>query len=40
LLAFVLGSTLIRPLAWATAAVALYALYDYNSPFFRKLSNR
>jgi phosphatidylglycerophosphate synthase len=40
LLAFVLGSTLLRPLAWATAAVALYALYDYNSPFFRKLSNR
>lgn len=40
LLAFVLGSTLLRPLAWATAAVALYALYDYNKPFFRKLSTR
>lgn len=40
LLAFVLGSPLLRPLAWATAAVALYALYDYNKPFFRKLSSR
>lgn len=40
LLAFVLGSAFLRPLAWATAAVALYALYDYNKPFFRKLSTR
>ena len=40
LLAFVLGSPLLRRLAWATAAVALYALYDYNKPFFRKLSTR
>ena len=29
LLAFVLGSLLLRPLAWATAAVALYAIWDY-----------
>ncbi len=27
--AFVLGSPLLRPLAWATAAVALYAIWDY-----------
>lgn len=40
LLAFVLSSPLLRPLAWATAAVALYALYDYNKPFFRKLNTR
>ena len=29
LLAFVLGSDLLRPVAWATAAVALYAIWDY-----------
>jgi cardiolipin synthase len=29
LLAFVLGSLLLRPLAWATAAAALYAIWDY-----------
>ena len=29
LLAFVLESPLLRPLAWATAAVALYAIWDY-----------
>ena len=29
LLAFVLGSLFLRPLAWATAAVALYAIWDY-----------
>jgi phosphatidylglycerophosphate synthase len=29
LLAFVVGSLLLRPLAWATAAVALYAIWDY-----------
>lgn len=29
LVAFVLGSPLLRPLAWATAAVALYAIWDY-----------
>ncbi|HLB55095.1 MAG TPA: CDP-alcohol phosphatidyltransferase family protein, partial [Gemmatimonadales bacterium] len=27
--AFLLGSVLLRPLAWATAAVALYAIWDY-----------
>jgi cardiolipin synthase (CMP-forming) len=37
LLAFILESRFLRPLAWATAAVALYAIYDYNQPFFRKL---
>lgn len=37
LLAFILEWHLLRPLAWATAAVALYAIYDYNQPFFRKL---
>lgn len=29
LLAFVLGSDLLRPLAWATAAIAVYAIADY-----------
>jgi cardiolipin synthase len=29
LLAFLLGSLLLQPLAWATAAVALYAIWDY-----------
>ena len=29
LLAFCAGSTLLRPLAWATAAVGLYAIWDY-----------
>ena len=38
LFAFILKSSyFLRPLAWATAAVALYAIYDYNQPFFRKL---
>lgn len=40
LVAFVLDSAYLRPLAWATAAVALYAIYDYSHPFFRKLRNR
>ncbi len=40
LVAFVLDSPYLRPLAWATAAVALYAIYDYSHPFFRKLRNR
>ncbi len=38
LLAFLLDSPLLRPLAWATGAVALYALWDYNRLFFRKSS--
>jgi len=29
LVAFSVGSPLLRPLAWATAAVALYAIWDY-----------
>lgn len=40
LLAFLLDWPRLRPLAWATAAVALYAIYDYNQPFFRKLKTR
>ncbi len=30
LVAFLTDSALLRPLAWATAAVALYAIWDYN----------
>ena len=30
LTAFLTGSPLLRPLAWATAAIALYAVWDYN----------
>lgn len=40
LLAFVLDSQYLQPLAWATGAVALYAIYDYSQPFFRKLKTR
>ena len=29
LLAFLAGSDLLRPLAWATAAISLYAVWDY-----------
>ena len=29
LLAFLAGSDLLRPLAWATAAISLYAIWDY-----------
>src|SRR5690606_7049774 len=39
LLAFLLESPLLRPLAWATGAVALYALWDYNRLFFRQLDS-
>lgn len=38
LLAFLLDSSHLQELAWATGAVALYALWDYNRFFFRKLS--
>jgi CDP-diacylglycerol--glycerol-3-phosphate 3-phosphatidyltransferase/cardiolipin synthase len=31
LVAFLTESPLLRPLAWATAAVALYAIWDYNA---------
>ncbi|MGH7594310.1 MAG: CDP-alcohol phosphatidyltransferase family protein [Gemmatimonadales bacterium] len=37
---FVLDLPRLRPLAWMTAGVALYAIYDYNQPFFRKLRSR
>ena len=36
LLAFLLEAPQLRPLAWATGAVALYALHDYNRLYFRK----
>ena len=29
LLAFLAGSDLVRPLAWATAAISVYAIADY-----------
>ncbi len=29
LLAFLAGSSLLRPLAWATGAIAIYAIWDY-----------
>jgi phosphatidylglycerophosphate synthase len=29
LLAFVAGSEVLRPMAWATAAIAIYAIWDY-----------
>jgi CDP-diacylglycerol--glycerol-3-phosphate 3-phosphatidyltransferase/cardiolipin synthase len=29
LFAFLTGSSLVRPLAWSTAAIALYAIWDY-----------
>ncbi len=40
LIAFVLRWPHLQSLAWATGAVALYAIYDYNQPFFRKLRTR
>ena len=40
LIVFVLGLPHLQSLAWATGAVALYAIYDYNQPFFRKLRTR
>jgi CDP-diacylglycerol--glycerol-3-phosphate 3-phosphatidyltransferase/cardiolipin synthase len=40
LFAFVLDSPLVRHLAWSTAAVGLYAIWDYNRHFFRELKNR
>jgi cardiolipin synthase len=36
LLAFLFDSNQLRPLAWATGAVALYAIWDYNRLFFRE----
>ncbi len=29
LLAFVTGSDVLRPMAWATAGIAMYAIWDY-----------
>jgi phosphatidylglycerophosphate synthase len=40
LVVFVLNLPRLRPLAWMTAGVALYAIYDYIQPFFRKLRTR
>ena len=40
LVAFVLDWNGLRRLAWATAAVGLYAIYDYHQPFVRTLRNR
>lgn len=40
LVTFVLDLPRLRPLAWMTAGVALYAIYDYTQPFFRKLRAR
>ncbi len=37
LVAFVMDWELLHRAAWATGAVAVYAVYDYNKPFFRKL---
>lgn len=31
IVAFLTDSSLLRPLAWATAAIALYAIWDYNA---------
>lgn len=30
LLAFIANSSILRPLAWATGAIAMYAIWDYN----------
>ena len=35
LVAFLAGSDLLRPLAWATGAVSLYAIYDYSREALR-----
>src|SRR5690606_20629464 len=40
LLAFLFDSDHLPQLAWATGAVALYALWDYNRLFFRKLDQQ
>jgi phosphatidylglycerophosphate synthase len=36
LVAFIVGSALVRPLAWATAAVSVYAIWDYSRVGFRR----
>lgn len=40
LVVFVLDLSILRRLAWATAAVAIYAIWDYAKPFFTKLRSR
>ena len=40
LVAFVMDWQVLHNAAWATGAVAVYAVYDYNKPFFRKLRTR
>jgi cardiolipin synthase len=37
---FVLGAPRLHELAWATAAVGMYATYDYMQPFFQRLRTR
>ncbi len=36
LVAFLTGSSLVRPLAWSTAAIALYAIWDYGQAAARE----
>ncbi len=40
LIVFVLKLPHLQSLAWMTGGIALYAIYDYNQPFFRKLRAR
>ena len=40
LIVFVLNWPHLQSLAWMTGGIALYAIYDYNQPFFHKLRTR
>ena len=40
LIFFVLDLPHLQSLAWMTGGIALYAIYDYNQPFFRRLRTR
>jgi phosphatidylglycerophosphate synthase len=40
LVAFIAGSPLVRPLAWATAAIAVYATWDYGRAAARVAAHR
>lgn len=40
LVAFIAGSPLVRPLAWATAAIAVYATWDYGRAAARVAARR
>jgi phosphatidylglycerophosphate synthase len=40
LVAFIASSPLVRPLAWATAAIAVYATWDYGRAAARVAANR